>query len=69
MTLTRRRLWVACAIAGAVVVALAAALLVVSTSSADETALEAPVTIPMGEYPQSVVVTPDGRRVLVLTRD
>jgi DNA-binding beta-propeller fold protein YncE len=70
MTSIRRWTWVACGVAGAIVIALAATLLVVSTSSADgaPSGLDAPVTIPVEGDLQSVAVTPDGRRVLVLTR-
>jgi hypothetical protein len=52
MTLTRRRIWVACVAAGAVVIALAASLIVGSTSGAageqPARALGAPVTTPLG---------------------
>jgi DNA-binding beta-propeller fold protein YncE len=74
MTSARRWLWVACAIAGAAVVALAVSLVPVAEPTAgapdappaEPFRLGAPVTVSVGESPQAVAPTPDGRRVLVL---
>lgn len=79
MTSARRRIWVACGVTGAAVVALGA-LLVASPvadpgpgdddtaagAPAEAFAVGAPVTLSVGENPRHVVPTPDGSRVLVL---
>jgi YVTN family beta-propeller protein len=74
MTSAGRWIWGACAITAAVVVALATSLVVSAEEPAggaaaaapvEPFALGVPVTVPVGERPQALASTPDGRRILV----
>lgn len=72
MTSVRAWVWVACAIVGAVVIALAASLVAVagpaSGPPSEPVALGTPVVVQVGDNPQAVAPTPDGRRVIVVSQ-
>lgn len=68
MTSSRGWIWVACAIVGAVVIALAVSLVAVARPANEPLALGTPIVVDVGANPQAVAPTPDGRRVLVLSQ-
>lgn len=72
MTSVRGWIWAACAIVGAAVIALAVSLVAVARPTrgtpVEPFVLGTPVVVDVGDHPQAVAPTPDGRRVLVLSQ-